>query len=470
MRGVALRGCVVATLCACAAPARAQSATNPPGNASASGASGSAVTQAKPQPALPAVAPMPSVGPSSPSQVLSLDEASALALRQASAYRQALLDEQSAGLDVLQSRASLLPRLRSSSTATWNRPLHAGAPDPAFIAQNATHEYQELVGVVGGIDFGARAALVRARSLLEAARAGTEIARRALLRGTRDAYFALVLANAKRQSAEQSLQAAEEFARVTALRRDAGEVPEVDAIRARLVVAQRRDEFELARLQQVVAESGLRPLIGYGGDQQLTVSELSSSLSASDLELPTPDQLRRRPEFAQFEAQRRAARAEVGVARAERLPSVTYEVDEGFDAPSLHREEIRQHSGYLATANLNIPIFDWGVSRGKQRQAELRAQSIDNATTLMERDLNQQYLNARQEALTALVRAQHAQEALLDAQRNADVSLARYQAGEAPILEVTDALTTLAQQRLARQQALYDFEIARSRIREAAGR
>lgn len=425
---------------------------------------------ASPSP-LPAASPLSSITPVAPgsSPPLSLDQASQLALQQASSFRQAILDEQAAALDLLQSKAALLPKLRSSSTATLNKPLHPGAPDPSFIAQNAAREYQELVGVVGGLDFGVRAAIARNRALLEAAHAGTEVARRALLRGVHQSYFALALANGKRRSAEDALRAAEEFARITALQNEAGEVPEVDAIRARLIVAQRRDDYEQARLQQLAAASAFRVLVGYGNDQPLSVSELSSGVTAEEIERFTPEMVRRRPEFAQLEAQRRAARADVGVARAERLPSLTYEVDEGFDSPSLHRQDIRQHSGYLATANLNVPIFDWGISRTRQRQAELRARAAENQAVLIERDLNRQFLNAREEALTAIARADHARVALQDAQRNVDISIARYRAGEAPILEVTDALTTLAQLRAASQQALYDFEIARSYLREAAG-
>ena len=374
-----------------------------------------------------------------------------------------------AAFDLFQSKAALLPRLRSSSTATLNKPLHPGTTDPSFIAQNAAREYQELVGVVGGIDFRLRAAIARNRALLDAAHAGTEIARRALRRGVNESYFTLALANVKRRSAEEALRAAEEFARVTALQHDAGEVPEVDAIRARLVVAQRRDDAEQAALQQLAAEAAFRVLIGYRQEQPLAVSDLISEPQAAEIDQFNPGQIRRRPEFAQLEAQKRAARAEVGVARADRLPSLTYEVDEGFDTPSLHREEIRQHSGYLATANLNVPIFDWGVSRARQRQAELRAQAADNQAALMERDLNQQFLIARQQALTAATRATNARAALEDARRNVEISMARYRAGEAPILEVTDALTTLAQQRAASEQALYDFEIARAHLREAAG-
>ena len=49
------------------------------------------------------------------------------------------------------------------------------------------------------------------------------------------------------------------------------------------------------------------------------------------------------------------------------------------------------------------------------------------------------------------------------------ISIARYRAGEAPITEATDAQTTRAQQRLALQQALFDYQIALAHLREAAG-
>ena len=88
---------------------------------------------------------------------------------------------------------------------------------------------------------------------------------------------------------------------------------------------------------------------------------------------------------------------------------------------------------------------------------------------LVRRELDQQFLAAHEGALAAIRRVDNARAAVADAQRNADVSMARYRAGEAPIVEVTDALTTLAQQRANLQQALFDFEMARVRLQEAAG-
>jgi outer membrane protein TolC len=397
---------------------------------------------------------------------LSLPEASSLALQQASAYQQALVEERSAALDVTQARAALLPKVRDSFTATYNKPLHPGTEEPAFIAQNAAREYQNLLGVEGSLDFGTRAAVARARALLAAAHAGTEIARRALMRGVREAYYGYALAGAKRRSAEEALAAAEEFERVTTMQAKAGEVPDVDAVRARLQTAQRRDDAEQARAQETIAAATLRALVGYAPARELVVTELTAAPTIADVERfhPTP-----RPELAQAEAQLEAARADVDVARATRLPALTYSADEGFDSPSLHAEDIRQHRGYLVVANVNVPIFDWGVGRAKQRQAELRAQSAETQLALVRREVEQEFLAARETALAAVRRADNARAAVADAQRNVDVSIARYRAGEAPIVEVTDALTTLAQQRASYMQALFDYEMARARLQETAG-
>src|SRR5207244_2960140 len=147
---------------------------------------------------------------------------------------------------------------------TYNSPEpHSNPAVPSFIAANAIHEYQNLLGVTGEWNFGLWAAVRRSRALLDAARAGTEIARRALIRGVADAYYGAALATAKRVAAEQSLAAAEEFQRVTCLNFDAGEVPEVDCIRARLQTAARRDDLLQARQQEVIANASLATLLGY---------------------------------------------------------------------------------------------------------------------------------------------------------------------------------------------------------------
>ena len=74
-----------------------------------------------------------------------------------------------------------------------------------------------------------------------------------------------------------------------------------------------------------------------------------------------------------------------------------------------------------------------------------------------------------QEAEATLLRATTMNSSNRLAQTNLDASIARYRAGEAQIVEVTDAQTTLAAQRLAFFQALFDYQVALARLRQAAG-
>src|SRR6266567_765391 len=140
---------------------------------------------------------------------LTRDEAVRLALAQASAFQTAQYAELIAAEDVRQARVAFLPRITVPSTFIYTSPtlgpVAAGTPRAdrfSFINANAVSEYQVLAGASGEIDVAGRqrAALRRSVALLEAARAGTEIARRTLIQGVDDAYYGLALATAKRRA------------------------------------------------------------------------------------------------------------------------------------------------------------------------------------------------------------------------------------------------------------------------------
>jgi outer membrane protein TolC len=54
--------------------------------------------------------------------------------------------------------------------------------------------------------------------------------------------------------------------------------------------------------------------------------------------------------------------------------------------------------------------------------------------------------------------------------RALDITVARYRAGEAPVLEVVDARKTLADERAAYYQAIFDYHVALDHLRQAVGR
>ena len=410
---------------------------------------------------------------------LTRDEAVRLALSQASAFQTAQYAELIAAEDVRLARVAFLPRISVPSTFIYNSPtlgpVAAGTPRAdrfSFISANAVNEYQVLAGASGEIDIVGRlrAALRRSVALLEAARAGTEIARRTLIQGVDDAYYGLALATAKRRASELSLAATEEFARITELMFNAGEVAEVDLIRARLQVASRRDEVEQARVAESVAAGGLRVLVGYDFAAPIDVVDLATALpDAAGIDRFAAAAISTRPEFAQLDAERRAAEQEAKAARAERLPQVSYSINGGLDTESLRPDPLRDHTGVLATVSVSIPIFDWGASRSREQQARLRAKIFESERNLAVRSFTQQFYAARAQALAAASRYQFLSQSVGNAERNVQASIARYRSGEAPIIEVTDAQSTLAAQRAALYQALFDYQQARARLLQVTG-
>jgi outer membrane protein len=417
--------------------------------------------------------PATPAAPSSASPPLSVEDAVRLALQQASTFQQATLNERIAAEDVRQARAAFLPRLESRLSLIHTSSARGVSPRTAsYIAANAVDEYLGLVGLTGDVDLSGRlrATLERNVALLEAARSGAEVARRALIQATSDAYYAMALATARRRAAEQNLASAEEFERVTALSAQGGEVADVDLDRGELQTITRRDELEQARAAETVAGSALRILVGYGFAQPIGTADLVGTVPRpGEIDRLTADMISRRPEFAQFSAERRAAELGVRVARAERRPGVTYAIDGGVDTDSLRPTPLREHSGFSATLGVTIPIWDWGASRSRELQARDRAALAESARLVALRSFEQQFYDARAQALAAVARIRLAGEGVEKAERNLEVSIARYRAGEAPILEVTDAQTTLIAQRAVYYQALFDYQSARARLAQATG-
>lgn len=410
------------------------------------------------------------------SNPLTLDEALRLANAQASSFQQATLNERIAAEDVQQAQAAFLPKVSAPLSYIYTSPaigLIPGEPRaPSFIANNAIGEYQAFVNVEGDFDIAGklRATLAKNRALLTAAHAGTDVARRALVQAVIEAYYGLALAITQRSGAEQSLAAAEEFERITSLLVSGGEVAPVDLTRAQLQTVARRDELERDRANEIVSAGALRVLVGYDFIRPISTTDLLLAVPVdAEFQQFRADDISRRPEFTQLEEQIRAAKHEIRIARADRLPSLTYSMNGGFDTDSLRPPRLKEHSGVSAAINLNIPIFDWGATRSKERQARLRAQIAENERTVAVRGFTQQFYAAQAQASTAAARIRLAGQAVTLAQSNLNTSIARYRAGEAQIIEVTDAQTTLVTQRLALYQAIFDYQTALGRLRQATG-
>jgi len=408
---------------------------------------------------------------------LSLDDALRLANAQASTFQTAAINERIAAEDVRQARAAFLPKVTTPLSYIYTSPalgLPPGEPRaPSFISADAIGVTDALVNVSGDFDVAGRlrASLARSRALMAAAHAGTEAAKRTLAQAVIESYYGLALASAQRSAAEGNLAAAEEFERTTALLLSGGEVASVDVTRAHLQTLTRRDELERARANEEVAAGALRVFVGYEFSRPINTTDLALDVPVdSDYQQFKAEEVSRRPEVIQLEQQLRAARQEIRIAHADRLPSLSYSVNGGFETDSIKSPRLKEHSGVSAAISFSIPIFDWGATKSRERQAQLRVDLAENERTIALRGFTQQFYAARAQVDSAKARIALAREGVAKAEDNVTASIARYRAGEAQIVEVTDAQTTLVEKRNALYQAIFDYQTALARLKQATGR
>lgn len=411
-------------------------------------------------------------------RIITRDEAVALALRQASGFEQAKLNEQIAEEDVFQSRKAFYPKITANPGVIYTTPsigrVTAGTPrPPSFLGANAITEYQATAMAAGEIDTSGRlkANQRRAFALLEAAKAGTEIARRDLIRATDEAYFGLAFAIAQKESAELNLQAALNFENTTKLLVEGGEIPPVDLLKAQIQTTTRRDELEQSKIIVAVSENNLKIYLNFGENQNVLVEGLQ-------MDVPLPAELagfsvelvRQRPELEQFDAQRKVAEEDVEIARSERKPQVSYSLEAGVITDSLRPTSIGKTTGVRGTVSVNVPLFDWGVSKSRQKQAELQIKVAESSKLFAERQFVADFNSNLTVAKAAAERIRALAKNLQESERVLSVAIDRYKAGETQILEVTDTQNLIVSQRLTLLQAIFDYQIALARLRQATGK
>lgn len=402
-------------------------------------------------------------------RTLTLDEAVSLALSNASAFRQSQYEERIAREDVKQARAAFFPQLTMPLTyfgTTTSRVRNEGDPLIAsYVSSSAIHETIALVNAGGELDLSGRlrAQLRRSRHLLAAASAGAQVARRELVLATIDAYYALALARQKRRLADETLGLAEGFVKVTEGLKARGGGEEADLFRAISAARTRRDELEQARAGEAAAMDLLRSLTGVDFNTFIGVRRLTESVpTVSDFLGYTEELIKARPEFNVLEAQKRAALQEAKVARSERLPQLSYNINGGFDAGDFR--PLGRYAGGSAIVTLTIPIFNFGASRSRETQARLRAEQLDTQRESTLRQLRQEFYTTRAAALAALERIRETRSASEAAQQNITLIFTRYRLKRAEITEVIDAQAASAETRAAYYQAIADYQMQRIRL------
>ena len=138
-------------------------------------------------------------------------------------------------------------------------------------------------------------------------------------------------------------------------------------------------------------------------------------------------------------------------ARSALLPSVSFDYFYGINANqfAIYNPEGDRLLGSSAQVQMTIPIWNWGATQSKLRQAQLKVQQAKAELTFTQRQLQANVIAFYREAEMARQQVDSLRASLDLATESLRLTILRYQAGEVTVLEVVDAQTTLIQARNA---------------------
>jgi outer membrane protein TolC len=437
---------------------------------------GIAVAQEAPAPANPAPTKEAQQGTpaTSPALRLTLQDALARARKNSTQFQSALTDAGLAREDKTQARDALLPGVNYNTQALYTESNGPGN-GVRYIANNSVHEYISQGNVHQTLDLASISSFRRASAAAAVARAKAEIASRGLVVTVVQNYYAVAAAQQKLQSAQKAADEGDRFFKLTQDLEHGGEVAHSDVIKAELQMQERRRQLLEAQLAFLNSRLDLAVLIFPDfNDNYEVADDLHSPVPLPTLAEVQQQAARDNPDLGAALAAVREAGSGVTGARAGYLPSLALDYWYGIDAPRFAANSVINgqkfsNFGSSASATLSIPIWNWGATQSRIKQAELRRSQAQRELSLAQRKLLAEIRSLYAEAETALNELAGLNRSAELAAESLRLITLRYKDGEATVLEVVDAQTTNALANSAYQDGAVRYRVSLANLQTLTG-
>lgn len=400
---------------------------------------------------------------------LTLQEALRLARENNAQFQAAQADGRLAREDRVQARAALLPGINYNNQFLYTQ--GNGSPSGRFIANNAVHEYvsqgnaHEVVSVQQFADYR------KAGAAESVARAKAEVAARGLVLTVVQDYYAVLSRQRQNVNATAAAAEAERFLDLSRKLEAGGEVAHSDVIKAQLQTNDRQRELRDSELELLKARMDLGVLVFPTFNFDFSVADdLDTAPALPELQQVQQAASEKNPDLKAALATVREGHEDVLSARAGHLPSLALDYFYGIDATHFAvRTDGVRNLGYAATATLSIPIFSWGATQSKVRQALIRERQAQLELSTTQRQLLANIQTMYGEATVAFAALANLRQSLDLAEESLRLVNLRYQAGESTVLEVVDAQNTLNAARNAHAGGGLRYRIALANLQTLTG-
>jgi outer membrane protein TolC len=397
-----------------------------------------------------------------------------------SPYLSTVSDAQFAKEDALQARNAMLPSFGYTQQFLGTEG-NGKTPSGRFVTNDGVHVYRLWAVMHQDVPAGffTKSSYKRAQASAALAEAKQEIARRGLIVTVTKSFYTLIASQRKYASAQQSADQAMHFFEDATKLEKGGEVAHADVVKAQLQFNQQKVALKEAELSMNNAHLALAVMLSPSFDENFTAVDDMDHMPV----LPPMPELR--AQAARENQDIRAAmqivlqaKADVSIARAGFFPTFSLDAVYGIEANAiaLHSAVAAAKDlgplpnlGYFVTASANVPIWNWGTTRSKLKQAELKRAQAQTDLTQTQREALSNFYSFYNEADAAHSEVNMLREATDEAAESLRLTTLRYQAGEATALEIVDAQNTLATARNALDDGEARFRVSIASLQTLTG-
>ena len=302
-----------------------------------------------------------------------------------------------------------------------------------------------------------------ARGDLVNAREAETLQRQTVVLQTNQAYDSLLVALKHRGDFQEALALAQDFAKKTEARYNAGTAAKLDVIQARVAIAQAQNDVLGADRGLATARAALNRLLGRVlGAAIEPADSLTIPPVPPELDVLEKSALANRPEILGVVAQQRGARANTQLASQYWLPDISLSISRN----NIYGDQTTYSSGI----GIGVPLFFWQHQRGEVAEARHREYELSASYRDVTAQVGQDIRSAYATAVTSLKQALFLRDELVPAAREAfRVASASYGLGGSSAVEVLTARQTLVNAESQYASALAAVNDAFADLERAAG-
>jgi outer membrane protein len=194
------------------------------------------------------------------------------------------------------------------------------------------------------------------------------------------------------------------------------------------------------------------------------VDQLPFQRVTIDLEEVTRKAYERRPDLKAIDVKKRSLEQSIELARRGYYPSVTGSASYGWGASSFPLDQ-----GWSFGAQLNVSLFSGYLTKYQVEEARANLDVLVANEALLRQTIHQDVKQAWLNLQEAADRIATAALTVRQAAENLDLANGRYASGVGSPIEVTDALVSVSNAKLAHISALSDYRLAQASLEKAAG-